>query len=78
MDGNKQEPFLLTPLDSAAPVSYIDKVFFFPRSDGEHSSVVQNLRAALAQTLKTLPLLAGWVIAITRAHQCGCSAITGP
>lgn len=73
-----EDPFILTSADSCAPISRVVKVFFFPRRDGDQAPIVQNLKSALAQTLKTIPLLAGSVKAIAHEHQLGRLAITAP
>ncbi len=74
----KHQEQILTPLDSVIENAYVRKFFFFPRSEHDQISIVQNLRSALAKTLEAIPLLAGSIQSFPRMHQKGRFGITAP
>ena len=71
-------PLPLTPLDNMIPAIYDHKALFFPDSGSDVSSIVQNLKSALAQTFKAIPLLGGTVTPFADARQKGRWAVMAP
>ena len=68
----------LSPIDMLMPRMHVPKLLYFP-STAEPAAVTSSLRAALALTLKSVPIIAGSVASSKReGDQKGALSIQGP